>query len=56
MFFLQTDGFDDFAVLSADVQSLKKSSLFCVTYDPGFQQLPVHRQDAVSCNYFKYHY
>lgn len=46
--FLQVDCSDDFAVLYADVHSLRKSSLFCVTYDPGFQQLPVHREDAVT--------
>jgi len=44
---LQVDCSDDFAVLYADVQSLQQSSLFCVTYNPGFRQLPVHRDDAV---------
>jgi len=42
------DSSDDFAVLHAYDQSLQKSSLFCVTYDSGFRQLPVHREDAVT--------
>ena len=38
---------DNYAVLYADVQNSHKSALYCMTYDPGFHQLPTHREDAV---------
>jgi len=45
---LQTLCSDDYAVLYAKGQGSDRSAQFCITYDEGFHQLPVHREDAVS--------
>jgi len=47
VFLFQVACSDNYGVLYADIQSSHKSALFCMTYDPGFHQLPTHREDAV---------